>query len=283
MALIVGIHGIGQQYKGENVLRAVWLPALKDGLNRAGLRLDDGVDIACAFYGDLFRPKGTKGTEDPPYSALDVDDPFEQELLSAWAREAERIEDGAGLDGTTKGGRTPRTTQWALNVLSASRFFVGLTQRAMVADLKQVRTYLNNSSIREQVQTRVAEAVSPETRVMIGHSLGSVVAYEALCAHPEWPVRTFVSLGSPLGIRNLIFDQLRPPPRDGCGAWPGRLERWTNVADGGDVVALIKQLGPCFDARIRDELIHNGATSHDVAPYLTAKETGHAIAAGLDR
>ena len=48
------------------------------------------------------------------------------------------------------------------------------------------------------------------TEVIVAHSLGSVVAYEALCAHPEWPVRNLVTLGSPLGIRNLIFDQLVP-------------------------------------------------------------------------
>ena len=50
---------------------------------------------------------------------------------------------------------------------------------------------------------------------MVGHSLGSVVAYEALCAHPEWPVRALVTLGSPLGIRNLIFDRLVPAPAAG--------------------------------------------------------------------
>jgi pimeloyl-ACP methyl ester carboxylesterase len=33
--------------------------------------------------------------------------------------------------------------------------------------------------------------VRADTAVLIGHSLGSVVAYEALCAHPEWSVRAF--------------------------------------------------------------------------------------------
>ena len=34
------------------------------------------------------------------------------------------------------------------------------------------------------------------------------------------PVAT-VRSGSPLGIRNLIFDRLQPPPDGGRGAWPG--------------------------------------------------------------
>jgi pimeloyl-ACP methyl ester carboxylesterase len=123
--------------------------------------------------------------------------------------------------------------------------------------------------------------------VLIGHSLGSVVAYEALCAHPEWAVHTFVTLGSPLGIRNLIFDYLRPPPKDGLGSWPGSIRRWANISDRGDVVALVKGLAPFFsktgspELAIRDASIDNGATAHNIELYLTAEETGNAIAAGL--
>lgn len=35
-------------------------------------------------------------------------------------------------------------------------------------------------------------------------------AYEALAARPQWPVEAFVSLGSPLGIRGLIFRPAGP-------------------------------------------------------------------------
>jgi hypothetical protein len=113
-----------------------------------------------------------------------------------------------------------------------------------------------------------------------------VVAYEALCAHPEWPVRALVTLGSPLGIRNLIFDRLVPAPAARVsggvqGAWPGGVRSWVNVADAGDVVALLKDLRPLFGERVACYLVHNGSHAHDVRPYLTAAETGAAIAAGL--
>ena len=54
-----------------------------------------------------------------------------------------------------------------------------------------------------------------------------------------------------------------------------------NVADAGDVVALVKDLRPLFGARVACYLVHNGSHAHDVRPYLTAAETGAAIAAGL--
>jgi hypothetical protein len=92
------------------------------------------------------------------------------------------------------------------------------------------------------------------------------------------PGHTWVALG----IKNLIFDRLRPAPVDGQGAWPGGVRRWVNVADSGDVVALVKDLSPQFGLRVGNVLIHNGVTAHDVRPYLTARETGRVIAAALD-
>jgi pimeloyl-ACP methyl ester carboxylesterase len=126
--------------------------------------------------------------------------------------------------------------------------------------------------------------------VLVAHSLGSVVAFEALHEFGDranWAnVRTLVTLGSPLGIPNLIFEALDPAPTDGQGLWPPGIDAWTNVSDDGDVVALAKKLGPLFDAGgpgegIRDVAIDNGARVHDVMPYLTSADTGRAIADGL--
>jgi pimeloyl-ACP methyl ester carboxylesterase len=168
-----------------------------------------------------------------------------------------------------------------LNALSHSRFFANIAVNAFVADLKQVHAYLHDDRIRREAQSRIEKKVTEETRVLVAHSLGTVVAYEALCAHPEWPVRTFVSLGSPLGISNLIFELLRPAPENGIGVWPEAISHWSNIADGGDIVALVKELRTKFGECIQDYLVHNDAHAHDVRPYLTANETGHAIARGL--
>lgn len=282
MAQIVGVHGIGQQLKGRNTLKAVWLPAMRDGLERADALVPADEAVTCAFYGDLFRTKGL-GLGDPPYTARDVADGFEQELLGAWWRSAVETESQVrGPEDKTK-LRTPDPVQRALHALSRSRFFAGLSERALIRFIKQVRRYFTEPELREQACERIAREVDADTRVLVGHSLGSVVAYEALCAHPGWPVRTLVTLGSPLGIPNLIFDRLQPAPVNGRGAWPGGVARWVNVADRGDVVALVKQLRPCFGdvERVEDLRVNNGAKAHDISPYLTAAETGHAIAAGL--
>jgi hypothetical protein len=282
MARIVAVHGIGQQLKGPHTLKDAWLPAMRDGLALAGAAVP-AEDLACAFYGDLFRRPGTKGVGEPSYRAGDVEEGFERELLAAWWREAAATEPQVrGPDAKTKTMlRTPDSVQRALNALSRSRFFADLAERALIGFIKQVHRYFAEPQIRAQVGERVAREIGPDTCVVVGHSLGSVVAYEALCARPDWAVRVLVTLGSPLGVRNLVFDRLQPAPVGGAGAWPGGIASWTNIADDGDVVALVKQLQPRFGQRVEDLRVHNGAKAHDISPYLTARETGRAIAAAL--
>jgi pimeloyl-ACP methyl ester carboxylesterase len=130
----------------------------------------------------------------------------------------------------------------------------------------------------------VKAGVTPTTRVLIGHSLGSVVAYEALCANPDWRVHTLLTLGSPLGVPELVFDRLTPRPQNGCGAWPN-VQCWVNIADNGDIVALVKALAPFFPApanqSFSDRLIYNGWASHSAERYLSAREAGEAVATAL--
>jgi hypothetical protein len=199
MARIVGIHGIAQQVRGPEVLRVAWEPALRDGVALSGAESLDGVDLEIAFYGDLFRARGVKAVGGPQYVAADLEDGFERELLEAWWAQAATSDHAVpGPDATTK-LRTSKMVQRALNALSQSRFFVGMGERLIIGFIKQVHAYLTDDSVREQVQERVARKVGSDTAVLVGHSLGSVVAYEVACAHPDWDL-ALVTLGSPLGI-----------------------------------------------------------------------------------
>lgn len=177
-------------------------------------------------------------------------------------------------------GRTPAVVQSALRQLSKSKYFRAWgAEKVLIFALKQVRQYLHNQELKEKILQRITDKVSTDTKVIVAHSLGSVVAYEALCANPEWNVDTLVTLGSPLGIPNLIFDALTPSPENGKGVWPN-VKQWFNIADKGDIVALEKKLAPYFGSVV-DQPVYNGWESHDVRRYLTAKETGLAVSTGL--
>ncbi|MFM9372639.1 hypothetical protein [Streptomyces sp. Da 82-17] len=281
MSRVVLVHGIAQQYKGSQTLLADWYPALADGLALAtGVQLPY-EDVSMAFYGDVFRPAGHRGLGVPELDASDVMDGLERDLLLQWWAEAAEADPAVPGPEAPARLRTPYLVQRALDALSHSAFFAGLSERLLIWSARQVRTYFTDAEVRAVIQQRLERCVTADTELIVAHSLGSVVAYETLCAHPDWRDMSLVTLGSPLAVRNLVFERLLPPPVDGRGSWPSPVKRWLNVADRGDVVPLVKQLAPRFGERIRDVSIHNGAKAHDVRPYLTARETGLGIAEGL--
>ncbi|MGX1886715.1 hypothetical protein [Streptomyces sp. NPDC055287] len=282
MARVVGVHGVGKQLLGEEGLLKDWQPALTDGLRRSGGPAFGTGDIVMAFYGDLFRPAGRMlAVGDPLYTAADVQAGFEQDLLFAWWEAAAAQDEQVVPPDEDTLARTPRSVQSALRALSRSRFFSGLALRALVSDVKQTRRYLWEPQLRQAARDRVGAAIGEDTRVVVAHSLGSVVAYEALCALDGHGVQALVTIGSPLGTR-MVFDRLQPRPGP-TGAWPGGDNLvWTNVVDQGDVVALVKDLRPLFGDRVRGVVVHNGTHAHDATAYLTDVCTGAAVAAGLD-
>lgn len=286
VARVVAVHGINNTYSAAPVMAEEWVPALLGGVGLAG---GDGLlgrdDVACVSYGNVFRRPGRLlgGGELESLTADDVRDEQDAELLAAWWGAAAEVDsrvippDARSL-GMASGVRA------ALAALAGSRFLAGTTEALLILWLRQVRAYFTQPEVRALVQQRFAQAIGTDTQVVVAHSLGSVVAYEALCAHPDWPVRALVTLGSPLGIRRIILDRLVPGPVrvDGVwrGGWPGGVESWTNIVDRLDFVALVKALGPVFGEAVTDIEISNGARMHDVRRYLTAVQTGRAIRAG---
>jgi hypothetical protein len=286
MAGILVVHGIGQEREGPSTLQARLFPALRDGILRAGADIGP-EDVSFASYGELFRPESEFLAPAPRYEASDVQPGYEEELLAAlWQRAADCDKAVIPPDEEVL-SRTPSVARRGLAALSRSKFLAGIAESAFIGDLKQVSTYFDDKKKRAAIQEKVAGAIADDTRVIVGHSLGSVVAYEVLFAHPHEEVRALVTLGSPLGLRNVVFDRLRPAPaappgsKRAVGAWPP-VRMWANVADTGDVVAAVEDLRPLFGAGIRQLRVHNGAKAHDMTSYLTDPRTGELILAGLD-
>ncbi|MFE6755758.1 antibiotic ABC transporter ATP-binding protein [Streptomyces sp. NPDC057684] len=294
MARVVLVHGVAQQFEGPELLSLRLGAALRDGVKLATGTVLRPEDVACAFYGNCFIEPGTRSNGLPAWDEHDVEDGLEAELLDAWWRQAAEIDD-AVEPADEEGTRGPAgyaasrmlLSRWVrerLNGLTQARFFQPVSERILIGELKQVRRYLDEPPVWQAARAAVAAEIGPDTRVVVAHSLGSVVAYEALCENPDWPVTDLVTVGSPLGLP-VIHRRLSPLPVEGRGAWPGGVVRWTNVADSGDIVALVGALAPQFVSGpgdgVDDRTITNGARMHDFERYLTAPKTGTAVAAGL--
>jgi hypothetical protein len=146
------------------------------------------------FYGDVFCRSGRLlgADEASVLSAEDVDGD-EAVWLAAWWQYASVVDPTVIPPGRrTLGGM--RGVQAALATLAGSKFLAGAGERLLILWLKQVKAYFTRPEAREKIQRRFAEAIGCDTDVVVAHSVGSVIAYEALCAHPDWPVVRLVTL-----------------------------------------------------------------------------------------
>ena len=93
-----------------------------------------------------------------------------------------------------------------------------------------------------------------EDVLLIGHSMGSVIAYDTLweLAHEARDTRVvdlFVTLGSPLASR-LIRENLRGVSRSGRARYPTNIRRWENYASKAEMTALRPHLARYFGAMV---------------------------------
>ncbi len=250
MAKIVLVHGAFNELWGPSELKARWLPALRDGLWHHGVEVDDH-DVAVCFYGDLFR-------RDPESAGLEA---FEQSRAGV----AEKL---SKLAGDTLGDALGQAAREA----------------AFDRTVDMVTVMQTRPDLGDQVGARLDAVIDEGTRVVVGHSLGSVISYRQINRHPEWGVPNLVTIGSPLGapmIQPMLDDVV-----DGRAPWPASVQRWVNVAAVGDRAASVAELAPLFgtagdDRRIEDRKVDNGHRAHDPEPYLNAAVTGAAIAAAI--
>jgi pimeloyl-ACP methyl ester carboxylesterase len=167
--------------------------------------------------------------------------------------------------------------------------------RRLTGSFRQVRQYLTDEEVRRDVLDRVEQAVGPATRVLVGHSLGSVAAYEALCERRDWQVTHFVTLGSPLGLP-FVRDRLVPgrgrarPDTGPWLPWPGTaatgrgpVATWRNFAGDGDVLALERELHLYYLGPVESYVLPTGRRAHEAVSYLTSLDVGRVIREGLSR
>ncbi|NNN31878.1 serine peptidase [Streptomyces sp. S3(2020)] len=284
---IVAVHGVGNCFGAgitgtrleefRALKAAAWARQLGNGLGVPA----DRIDLDFAYYADkLLTAPPAQGEEDGDF----LDDPLAQEMLAAWAQEL-------GVPGEVSQGHATVPLR-ALSSWVARRFDLedGPLRVFLRMLFPEVATYLRTEDASERIAAReeVAARIGRQRpQVVIAHSLGSVVAYEALHAHPGLQPDLFLTLGSPLALPRVVFERLTPAPRSARGTSQGvRLPgqtRWVNIADPGDPVAVPPQLGrhfegialdhtsvisPLFHFHHATNYLQSAITAATIAPYL---------------
>ena len=311
MAAIVLVHGIDNQSESADLIEDHWLPALAGGVRLAGRgdladRLwpprsrPDAIESRAAYYGGLFRAPDRMGAGEDPRDWTPEQAALAEALALEWLEHvAERAPAGSAdaeqarraLDIAREPARAGamgrgNVLRQVLKTLARVSWLANMgmyvAERLVLTSLAQVTRYLTDDATRARAREAVLGLVGGDTRAILGHSLGSVVAYE--CAHlVTRPLPLLVTLGSPLGLRTLVADRLDPPP-----SFPPRVSAWLNVANREDVVAAEPDLRPLFapdvPAPARFEGVwfaEPGKDPHRAATYLGRIAVGRAVIQAL--
>lgn len=283
------VHGRSQGGKNPETLKGVWHEALEKGLHRAGLKLPSHVEVAFPFYGDRLDkfvadfelpadpavvPKGSPVFDD--YAAFRTEVAEEMRKRANISDAEVRAEAGEELP-TEKGMQNWAWVQAIIRLLD--RNLVAVSEGTIEVFLRDVFLYSRRKTVQTQIDAIVAKELTDNTTVVVGHSLGSVVAYNVLRSRAA-KVPLFVTIGSPLGIR-AIRSSLAPLV-NAAGK-----KGWYNAYDPRDVVSLYPLDEGNFNV---DPAIENNGkvdnwteNRHGIIGYLDDPHVAKAIFDGLDQ
>ncbi|MEU1352132.1 endopeptidase [Streptomyces sp. NPDC005795] len=289
---IVGVHGIKQGRTSRRELIKDWNKALNRGITAL-----HGQDVVRSD------PRLIPTLEIPHWSSLlargadrlGPSDFFPDDSTALTADEEAFIVEA--MDDLLTPQERALAEELDPTTLGLPKLPPSVTRRAMVYDrrtpdsvvgklitcLREVRFYLKHPNLASKVQEHVVKAFSDDTAtVVIGHSLGSVIAYDLIrqeqIAAPGTAVHTFVTCGSPLGIPAVRRAMNIPGPE--LLAMPAHV-KWLNVYDPDDVVT--GAAGLALGARnVTDVEVDNGNIDpHAVQAYLRTLPVARAATRSL--
>ncbi|TAK46583.1 MAG: alpha/beta hydrolase [Betaproteobacteria bacterium] len=285
---VVLVHGRGQQGEDSTRLKSEWTNALSRGATTLGRALPDKIEVAFPYYGDVLdnfsREFDVPLTSDIQTRGVQADDAFlafQAELAEALRRKA-GITD-AQLDtvyGPNPRPRGPQNWEWVQAILTAiDKYGGGLSVTALEMFMRDVYLYTTRAGVRDEIDRIVASQLTEEPTVVVGHSLGSVVAYSILRSdRRRLRIPLYVTVGSPLGLR-AIRDQFRPL------RFPQPVEAWYNAFDDRDVVALYPLDSANFPVVPRIEnnsaVKNHTANRHGIVGYLDDSAVAERILGAL--
>lgn len=170
-----------------------------------------------------------------------------------------------------------------------------ISRRITKAFLKDVHEFLfvpeRREIMRESVLSRLRTGGGPF--IVIAHSQGSMIAYDALSSLKPGDgieIDLFVTIGSPLGLKE-VQDQLKVFTQQKKGlAVPAVVKRWINVADPLDPVCADKRLSSDYAATngvaVEDRVQWNADSPrdpHSGSGYLRLSEVRGPVRETIDR
>ncbi len=142
-----------------------------------------------------------------------------------------------------------------------------IPDKRVKSSIQETERYFNNHDniacrVREFQKAPLREAYGRQDEILlIGHSMGSVIAYDSLWElhHLEGLhdcVDCFLTIGSPLGM-NFVQKRLINHENNHPDPYPGNINKWVNVAARGDLVALDPSIANDFGDMIKRKYVNS--------------------------
>ena len=129
----------------------------------------------------------------------------------------------------------------------------------------EINRYFNDTDhIASDIRTLLKRTLRPlleknEPVLLIGHSLGSVIAYDTLweLSHQEsiHGKVDFLTIGSPLGM-HYVQRRLMGMKGNGEVSYPKLIRRWINISSEGDIIALERNFNNVFGDMLKEGLVN---------------------------
>lgn len=215
------------------------MEALSTTLALKKLTIPNEVVVEFPYYGDVL-DEFVRQSNLPVASEIKSRGNDQQdEFLAFQAQVANELAEKAGVTdaeidaeyGNNPKARGPLNWEWVQAIIRAlDKNAGGLSASAIETFTRDVYLYLTSSVVRDAIDKIVEAKLGDEPTVVVGHSLGSVVAYNVLKKKRK-RILLLVTVGSPLGIR-AVRTPLTPI------GFPAGVGHWFNAYDPRDVVAL---------------------------------------------
>ena len=271
---VVLAHGRAAELEIAATMSRLWGDALLQGLQRVGSPYADQVEISYAFFGGLWRADAK-----PPMPVVKA---------------------GDGASYTVQ--LTPEPAVISADVVALGppvgpigRIFTKVLPDAALEGIlsraiPDVFEYLEQREWRNAANAIVTRAcMDSGARVLIGFSMGTIVAYDVLrAAAGALPVKAFLTCGSPIGLKPIHERLLK----DGPTPFPGGLDLWINVWNEDDVATGVRgeELAALFEGGEvqgvetvgREPSYTSPFAAHNAPDYLSSLAMGLALHVAIE-
>ena len=152
-----------------------------------------------------------------------------------------------------------------IKIADTFSFIIPLLSKPISRSAHETNRYFKNKNdvacrlrelLKQELRTRLA---NNEKVLLIGHSLGSVIAYDTLweLSHEEklpGKIDMFLTIGSPLGM-NYVQKRLMGHDKKAKDKYPANIQHWVNIASVGDIVAVEREFSKSYKEMIELKMV----------------------------